>query len=310
MTQLRANGKLLLTGEYAVLDGALALALPTRTGQTLDFKPGGDTLRWQSFDAGGDCWFEAEYAPGDLRVLSASDVAVAERLAQVLRAAHRMNAGFRPAGSAVTRLEFSRHWGLGTSSTLIAIIAAWAGVEAYDLLEATFGGSGYDIACANASGPLLFQRHEGRPHWEAADFSPPFAGNLWFAYLGQKQNSREGIRRYRERAAAADPQWINSISRITAACLEAASLAGFEALLREHERLVSSLLGIPPVQEVLFPDHPGAVKSLGAWGGDFILLTHAGDEAALRTYLKERGIGVCLGYGELVLRWGDEVRRP
>lgn len=32
---IRANGKLLLTGEYLVLDGALSLAFPTRKGQTL-----------------------------------------------------------------------------------------------------------------------------------------------------------------------------------------------------------------------------------------------------------------------------------
>jgi len=31
----RSNGKLLLTGEYVVLDGALSLALPTTLGQRL-----------------------------------------------------------------------------------------------------------------------------------------------------------------------------------------------------------------------------------------------------------------------------------
>jgi mevalonate kinase len=39
MQQFYAPGKLLITGEYAVLDGAWALALPTRLGQTLTVTP-------------------------------------------------------------------------------------------------------------------------------------------------------------------------------------------------------------------------------------------------------------------------------
>ena len=34
-----AHGKLLLTGEYAVMDGALALALPTQLGQRMSVRP-------------------------------------------------------------------------------------------------------------------------------------------------------------------------------------------------------------------------------------------------------------------------------
>lgn len=33
-----SNGKLLLSGEYAVLDGALSLAVPTKYGQLLSVK--------------------------------------------------------------------------------------------------------------------------------------------------------------------------------------------------------------------------------------------------------------------------------
>ncbi|MEM0993828.1 MAG: GHMP kinase, partial [Bacteroidota bacterium] len=35
-TSYYAHGKLLLTGEYAVLDGAVALAVPSKLGQRLD----------------------------------------------------------------------------------------------------------------------------------------------------------------------------------------------------------------------------------------------------------------------------------
>jgi hypothetical protein len=44
-----SNGKLLLTGEYVVLDGAEALALPTRFGQNLKVKQGvTQELKWLS----------------------------------------------------------------------------------------------------------------------------------------------------------------------------------------------------------------------------------------------------------------------
>ena len=48
--QFHANGKLLLTGEYLVLQGAEAIGLPLRMGQTLKVKPirHEDQLRWKS----------------------------------------------------------------------------------------------------------------------------------------------------------------------------------------------------------------------------------------------------------------------
>ena len=53
------HGKLLITAEYAVLDGALSLALPTKLGQRFEFslidKP---EISWQSVDHKGQVWFE------------------------------------------------------------------------------------------------------------------------------------------------------------------------------------------------------------------------------------------------------------
>ena len=55
-----SNGKLLLTGEYLVLDGAKALAIPTKFGQDLLVEPIQEPeLIWASFTNTGDCWFEA-----------------------------------------------------------------------------------------------------------------------------------------------------------------------------------------------------------------------------------------------------------
>ena len=55
--------------------------------------------------------------------------------------------------------------------------------------------------------------------------------------------------------------------------LYAETLQEFEAVIQEHESLISTLLGVPPIKNILFSDLPGEVKSLGAWGGDFCMLT-------------------------------------
>ena len=54
-----SHGKLLLTGEYAVLDGALALALPTQYGQSLSIRPSTEgSLLWKSLDDRNHCWYQ------------------------------------------------------------------------------------------------------------------------------------------------------------------------------------------------------------------------------------------------------------
>ena len=56
-----SNGKLLITGEYLVLDGALSLALPTTYGQSLTVNPIKlSKLLWKSIDCNNEIWFENE----------------------------------------------------------------------------------------------------------------------------------------------------------------------------------------------------------------------------------------------------------
>ena len=52
------HGKLLITGEYLVLDGALALAIPTQKGQHLtvsESKKSG--IKWTGIKDSGEEWF-------------------------------------------------------------------------------------------------------------------------------------------------------------------------------------------------------------------------------------------------------------
>ena len=95
--------------------------------------------------------------------------------------------------SVTTNLEFPEDWGLGTSSTLIYNIAKWANVDPFVLNKVSFNGSGYDIACANATLPIYYQLSDNKPIVKAAPFNPPFAKNIYFVYLRFKKDTRQGI---------------------------------------------------------------------------------------------------------------------
>ncbi len=296
-----------MTAEYFVLDGALALALPTKAGQTFRItqeESRSPQIHWQSFDHLGQRWFEAIFALNG-ECLQTTDTATAERLTQIFQAIHQLTDTWSPASTRIeARLDFPRHWGLGSSSTLIAALAEWGGVDAFRLLDLTFGGSGYDIACAFADGPILYQRREHQGHWVTFPFNPSFQEQLYFVGLGAKQDSREGIARYRDRKPAADPGLLNAVSQLTADFIRATTLADFERCIREHEQLVSKTLELPRVAEVYFSDYWGAVKSLGAWGGDFVLATSAiGYDETVR-YFAERGFSEVFRYEEMVAGGG------
>ena len=296
-----SNGKLLLSGEYAVLDGAYAWAVPTRFGQSITVtKNDSSQLKWTSVDEKGNIWFEGIYNLGPLIEVSSSEVGVSETLLGVLRQAQILNTSFLvdSLGCEVeTKMDFPRNWGLGSSSTLINNIAQWAEVDPYALLSKTFGGSGYDIACARNNSPILYKLEGIAPKVQAIDYNPTFIDNLYFVYLNKKQNSREGIARYREQNFDLD-ELVANISNISIQFLECKELSVFENLINKHERLLSKILKLKTVKEKLFPDYSGAIKSLGAWGGDFILAT--GDKSTPE-YFKEKGYDISIPYSEMVL---------
>ena len=303
--ETRAQGKLLLTGEYFVLDGALSLALPVRYGQTLQVlpseKPG--RLTWTSRDADGTVWFQAEFALPGLVPLSSTDPKTADILATVLKACRQQRPAFLSESTAFevrTANEFPRAWGLGTSSTLIAAIAVWADVDPYPVLFDTFGGSGYDIACAYAPGPVLYHLEGQTPWIRTVVFEPVFAGQLYFVYLGKKQDSRAGIERYRERMKD-NLARIGEVNDLTQAFLTADSLPAVEQVIREHENLIGEALGLVRAKDLYFNDFWGEIKSLGAWGGDFVLATSDRPEAETQTYFSSRGFFVFFPWREMVV---------
>ena len=303
--QTRAQGKFLLTGEYAVLDGAQALAIPLHFGQTLSANtsetPG--LLQWTALEADGSPWLSTSIRLDDLSIATASDEAPARTVRDLLLACRRQRPEFLVQATGLelqTQTDFPRPWGLGTSSTLIAALALWSGADPYRLLAETLGGSGYDIACAYAASPLLFQLKKGSPTVQFVDYQPDFAGQLYFVYLGKKQNSREGIRRYRE-IPGDKSNLIDALSELTAMWLETTTLEELEKVIERHEILLSGTLELPRAKDLHFSDYWGAVKSLGAWGGDFVLVTSEKDESTTRAYFLDKGFDVFLPWRDMIL---------
>ncbi|MGB5315750.1 MAG: GYDIA family GHMP kinase [Robiginitalea sp.] len=300
-----SHGKLLLSGEYTVLDGATAMALPTRLGQWLHVvETDTEGLEWSSKNPDGAPWFTALFQREDFTERApetAFPSGIRERLLYLLRAAVRLNPEFAKKLMGVrveTHLEFPREWGLGSSSTLISNLGLWAGTDPYDLLAATLGGSGYDIAAARSSGPFFYTLRGGNaPLVHPMPFDPVFAGDLFFVYLNQKQDSREGIARYRQRPAPST-EVLKTVSGLSLQLANASDLPAFRQALDAHEALLGEILEMEPIKNRWFPDYPGSIKSLGAWGGDFILATGSSQD---QDYFRQKGYSIVRPYREFIL---------
>ncbi|MEM9680129.1 MAG: GYDIA family GHMP kinase [Bacteroidota bacterium] len=303
MKQYRSHGKLLLTAEYLVLDGAKALALTTQFGQSLTVTENdSNIIKWNSYDEHQNEWFSCELnvKNANIHSLKSTDDTVSERLIQILNAAKQLNPSFLTSNCGYTintKMDFNRHWGLGTSSTLVNNIANWAIVDAYTLLESTFGGSGYDIACAQHNHPITYQiTGPNQREVREAAFNPSFKEYLYFVYLNKKQNSREGIKAYKANKGS-KIDTIEAISTITDNIINCKSLKDFDELINTHETLIASVIDMAPIKEALFSDFEGSVKSLGAWGGDFILATSTENP---QSYFNRLGFDTIFPYSKMV----------
>lgn len=298
-----SHGKLLFTGEYLVLDGAKALAVPTNGGQYLTVKSIDEPkLIWRSFDENNQVWFEDEFLLLDLKG-SKPDNDITIKLLEILLVAKELNSDFLMSRSGfyvTTKLTFDKSFGLGTSSSLIANIAKWANIDPYQLLWKSFRGSGYDLACATSVSPLVYSIIDELPVINTIVFNPLFKDQIYFVYLNKKQDSKEGILHYRTLSEKTKEGAIIEVNRLVELIIECCELKVFNSLLKAHEKVISELIKVTTVQETLFPDYTkGIVKSLGAWGGDFVLVT-VNDKSDLNYFL-ENGYGTIFSYDEMLL---------
>ncbi|MCK5839957.1 MAG: hypothetical protein KAG99_08910 [Bacteroidales bacterium] len=299
----RSNGKLLLSGEYLVLYGAEALAIPLRYGQTLDITTNNyPILAWTSH-INNKPWFNANYSIPGLNIISTNEPVTAQSLQTLFRTASYFNPGILNKTNgyqAVSNLEFDLGWGWGSSSSLIANLSLWLKVDPFELHNAVSKGSGYDIASARSTGPIIYKVTNRQPAIRQVAFNPPFKENLFFVYSGKKQVSHNSIAKTLKRPSPSE-KTIEKATVLTKQFVEASTLEKFEVFIREHEELLARFLNQKPIKTDLFSDFSGEVKSLGAWGGDFMMVTCMEGKDFAKNYFKSKGLPIIFSYDDIVL---------
>lgn len=306
MNLFRANGKLYIAGEYTVLDGGLSFAVPTKLGQTLevDYSESSvnPTLIWEAFLEDKSIWFSAEFELKSLGILNASDEKLSQKLKELFQAIEKLNPEFFKNQTqnihCKTQLEFPKEWGLGSSSTLIYLLAKFAQVDEFELSDLTFKTSGYDVACASRNSPILYQILKNSRRIEPVEFNPEFLDKLYFVYLNQKQDTQIGVsKQYKSKPK--NQQLVDEISTLTQKIVESSSLEEFESYVNQHEELLSRHMEVPKVKDLYFSDYAGSIKSLGAWGGDFVMVT---ERENFKKYFQSRGYNTIFSYKEIMIQ--------
>jgi|TARA_B110000444_G_scaffold260454_1_gene307480 mevalonate kinase len=298
MNNYYSNGKVLLSGEYGILYGAVGIGLPTKMGQNLLIHNRNDDLiEWISFNMDKKVWFNCDFKIDNLNIIKTNEINIAKRLQKILIIVRELNRDILRSGKTIiTSLDFDFRWGLGSSSTLINNLAQWAKIDPYKLLNETFGGSGYDIACASNNSPILFSLNSNKQIIKPVVFNPKFKKNLFFIYQNNKQNSQKSIKDFKKKISI-EKSTLEKISKISLDLLSALNVDEFTNSINCHEKIISKLLKINPLIEK-FPDYKGAVKSLGAWGGDFFLAI--GPINSLE-YFKRKGFNIGYNFKDFIL---------
>jgi mevalonate kinase len=295
LKSFHSNGKLLISGEYLVLDGALSLALPCKFGQSLKFtEDSNGNLEWISKDMNDTIWFTAYFEAKTLKVLKTSNYNTVKWVKKILEFCNKNSLTNKNLqGKIECKLEFPNNWGLGSSSTLLNNLASLYEINPYDLNFSTTNGSGYDIACAGSNSAITYQVKENIPQVKKMDWSPVFKDEILFIFLKKKQKSNLEVKRFKE--LKKDPDLISRISSITKEIIYSKTIEEFEHLLDEHEAITGQYIQSETVKSKYFSDYEGSVKSLGAWGGDFVLATRKN-----KNYFFDKGFETILSFSEII----------
>lgn len=291
-------GKLLITSEYFVLDGALALAVPTRLGQDFyseEEKDGASMVFWEALHENKP-WLSIQIDYKNWEIVQTNLPESAAFILKVLQNVQKLSTEKFHSDSTykiTTNLQFPANYGLGSSSTLMNNLAEWSCIDAFLLNELSLGGSGYDIAVAQEKSAILYQNNPRKV--ERVEFNPSFTDDLIFIHLNQKQDSREGIRAFQSQKKSLDLR--TDFSEITQKVLQCETLEEFSNLMMLHESKLSEFLGMKTAKEKHFQDCPSFIKSLGAWGGDFVLASKFRD---YKNYFFERNFRNIIEWKNLI----------
>jgi mevalonate kinase len=273
MGEIFSPGKLMLTSEYFAIDGALVLAVPTKLGQEFFFEEKSDEkslIFWEAYHQ-DKLWLKAIIDYKNWQILETNIPSSAEFILKTLKNVQLLSkTKFKNDFTyhLKTNLQFPADYGLGSSSTLMNNLAEWAEIDPFYLNKISLGGSGYDIAVAKEKSAVLYQSVP-EIKYEKVNFNPPFKNELIFIHLNQKQDSREGINLYKSKTKSQN--LVDEFSNLTRNILLCNELDKFSELIMIHEQRISDFIEIPTVKSKYFVDCAKFVKSLGAWGGDFVM---------------------------------------
>ena len=259
-------------------------------------------LYWKSYDTNGEEWFSAQISLYDFSAVKTTDDKKALYLKKLLKGAVRLNSEFLSKWNGFdvkTYLEFNKDWGLGSSSSLIYMVAQWADVNPLLLHFQVSDGSGYDTACAGADLPITYAFDGETINYTEIEFDPSFKNNLYFIYLNNKQSSKAAVEYYFKNVKKRKTL-VKKQTEITEAVIKCKSLAEFIKLITSHEELVSEHLNLPTVKSQYFSDFEGGIKSLGAWGGDFVLAATNQNESQVKAYFSSKGYDTVVPYNEMI----------
>ncbi len=299
-----SHGNLIITGEYFVLTGARALAVPLFSGQQMNVKFAGNEknkINWTT-NVYGKEWFKAALETENLEITYASDRNIALRLQKILKVISHMSPELFSEGKSYNiscNIDFNPGWGWGSSATLITNLAEWSGIDPFLLNNVVSSGSGYDIAASRSTTPIFFSLVNGVPEIYPAIFNPSFKDSILFVYLGKKQNSASSIALNIE-SVRKNQYLIPAINTLTEKIAEEGDINEFMRYLSEHEKIISVTLGQLRLKEDLFQDFEGEIKSLGAWGGDFAMAVSLHGESFMRNYFVKKGLNPVFRFEDII----------
>ena len=296
---LKSHGKLMITGEYFVLHGAKSLLLPTKFFQDMTVSTFNEEalVLWESYDQNNNKWFSAEF---DLPNLSIRGSETKEKifLKKILDFVAKKKPNIFENNSGLnfkTRMDFNRSWGIGSSAILINNLSNYFGLDPFEVSKNVTNSSGADIASTKISKPIIFSVNDKKPYYKEVHFNPPFSKNLLFVYLNKKQISEKEVEKFKKIRIEDDE--IRTISEITNQVLRCKKIDDFNDLIEKHESVISNKIKKETVKNSLFKDFNGSIKSLGAWGGDFVLACGRNN---LKNYFKNKGFGISYRFNEML----------
>ncbi len=297
-----SNAKLMISGEYLVLHGATSLVVPLKVGQHMQVSVAGSEakIRWNAREMGKH-WFFAEIDSDTWSIERTNDPIIAGNLLKWLRETAALNPSlFGRYFEIKTDMGFNRDWGFGSSATLTVNLAQWAQIDPFELHFRISEGSGADVAAALSDGPVLYRLINNKPHYRRVNFAPSFLNMLWLVYTGKKQDTQASIKQFKN-SSTPTARDLKRLDEITLEMISCSHLREFAHLMAEHEKCLSGIRNIPSLKE-RFSDFAGELKSLGAWGGDFIMAASEQEEESIKEYFLKKNMQVLFSLDQIILQ--------